>query len=170
MPALPPETTSPLTLDRHAVEAWIIRYYPQIFLAPGTILADTPEVEAKVSEIGTLFTDLCKTLAADAVSRIVFEPETLDDLLTAFAWLDLQRRTALLIFLERLPDHLGERIIRAMISTDPNHRGRTVSDTITLIRRAETIERMTQPIRVEALTAAIASRPLQNPYNHRIPS
>ncbi|MGC9271547.1 hypothetical protein [Acidiphilium sp.] len=156
-----------MTLERHAVEAWIIRYFPQIFLAPGTILADTPEVEAKVTEIGKLFTDLCQTVDADTVARIVFEPETLDHLLTAFAWLDLQRRTALLIFLEQLPDGLGERIIRAMIGADPDHRGRIVTDTITLIRRAETIERMTQPIRIEALTAATASRPLQDPYNNR---
>ncbi|SIR29792.1 MULTISPECIES: hypothetical protein [Acidiphilium] len=162
MPDLFPE----LTLERHAVEAWIIRCYPQIFLAPGTILADTPEVESKVREVGNLFTAVCTT-APDTLPALVLEPETLDHLLTGFAWLDLQRRTALVIFLEHLPDNMGERIISAMIDADPDHRGRTMRETISLIRRAETIERMTQPIRIAALTAATASQPLQDPYNHR---
>jgi hypothetical protein len=158
-----PDLPSPLTLERKAVEAWIIRCYPQIFLAPGTILADTPEVEAKVQEVGQRFNEIC-TRPPNVVADLLLEPETLDHLLTGFAWLDLQRRTALLIYLEHLPDDVGNRIIRAMVGADPDHRGRTVRETITLIRRAEIIERMTQPIRIEALHAATSGRPLLAPF------
>lgn len=143
-----------LVLTPEGMKHWFIRFHPEIYVVPGSIMADLPEIQTRVDQIGDLFSRAVGRNPAGTAAALL-EPPTLDQLLTAIVWLDLQRRVVIISFLSAWSGEPGKKLLEALLAADPPHRSRVIQDTIQIIARSETIKRMTTPIRMEALRTAL---------------
>lgn len=143
-----------LNLEEDPIDDWIMRYYEEVLAAQETILASSPEVRARIQDIGAAFISVCE-VPPDRVAGVLLEPDTLDHLLTSIVWLDLKRRIAMISYLQLWAGERGPRVLDALIAADPPHRSRVIRETMQIMERSDTLRRMTQPLRIEALMTAI---------------